>query len=74
MYFVFLHFTVTSSNEVYDSACAASSTHLQSAVTVNVFVLAVMKTGKIFLKGYDKQIALVCVFRSFKLNPYGYIE
>ena len=50
---------------VYDSACAASFTHLQSAVrngqtsvTVNGFVLAVMITGKIFLTGYDKQIAL----------------
>ena len=51
--------------KVYDSACAASFTHLQSAVrngktsvTVNGFVLAVMITGKIFLTGYDKQIAL----------------
>ena len=50
---------------VYDSACAASFTHLQSAVrngqtsvTVNGFVLAVMITGKIFLTGYDKQTAL----------------
>ena len=50
---------------VYDSACAASFTHLQSAVrngqtsvTVNGFVLVVMITGKIFLTGYDKQIAL----------------
>ena len=51
--------------KVYDSACAASFTHLQSAVrygqtsfTVNEFVLAVMITGKIFLTGYDKQTAL----------------
>ena len=52
---------------VYDSACTASFTHLQSAVrngqtsvTVNGFVLAVMVTGKIFLTGYDKETALLC--------------
>ena len=46
----------------------ASFTHLKSAVrngqtsvTVNGFVLAVMITGKIFLIGYDKQIALLMI-------------
>ena len=64
---------------VYDSACAASYTHLQSAVrngqtsvTVNAFVLAVMITGKIFLTGYDKQIIHLkyyfCHFDFFALN------
>ena len=60
---------------VYDSACAASFTHLQSAVrngqtsvTVNAFVLAVMITGKIFLTGYDKQIALRSFIRE-SLTP-----
>ena len=53
---------------VYNSPCTASFTHLQSAVRngktsvlVNGFVLAVMITGKIFLTGYEKQIALTGV-------------